>query len=177
MATRRGGAESARALARHWTRIAMTSSIPAMTEETPLPKRFGNTWKTLGQTAVVGLVIGLILYAITAATFIFSGGAAPGRALVAALLMIPIPALTIPLFILPTVLFSLHVRGEWLEHRFLERVVIERAPLADFESFRLRALFFAVVLNFKDGKHIHYIGGPDVAVLTDTMQTYASPPQ
>ena len=81
------------------------------------------------------LIIGVLAYAFSAAMFVFYEGL-PLERLIPLTFLLLVPAAAIGLAIAPTLLFSIHIVGEWVEHRFLDRWVLSRAKVSDFLSMQ-----------------------------------------
>jgi hypothetical protein len=119
--------------------------------------RFGNTTEQLRRGVIVGLIIGAVAYAFSAAMFVFHEKLPLDRLIPLAVIIV-VPASAIGLAIAPTVLFSIHLVGERVEHRLLDRWVLSRAKASDFLSMRSPSGFFAAVLRFADGTKMRIFG-------------------
>ena len=119
--------------------------------------RFGNTTEQLRRGVIVGLIIGAVAYAFSAVMFVFYEKLPLDR-LIPLTFILVVPASAIGLAIAPTLLFSIHLVGEWVEHRFLDRWVLSRAKTSDFRSMQSPSEFFAAVLRFADGTKIRIFG-------------------
>ena len=119
--------------------------------------RFGNTTEQLRRGMIVGLIIGAVAYAFSAAMFVFYEKM-PLERLIPLTFLLVVPAFAIGLAIAPTLLFSIHIIGEWVEHRFLDRWVLSRAKVSDFLSMQSPSGFFAAVLRFADGRKMRIFG-------------------
>jgi len=121
--------------------------------------RFGNTTAQLRRGVIVGLIIGAVAYVFSAAMFVFYEKLPLDRLIPLALILV-IPASAIGLAIAPTLWFSIHLVGELVEHRFLDRWVLSRARASEFLAMQSPSGFFAAVLQFADGTKMRIIGAP-----------------
>ena len=119
--------------------------------------RYGNTPRELKRVLIVGLVIGGIAYVFSAAMGLLVEHL-PVQRLLPLTFIIVLPPLILGLAILPTILFSIHVGDHWVEHRFLDRHLLSRARIQDFQRMRTGPPPFAAALDFKDGTRIRILG-------------------
>ena len=133
--------------------------------------RFGNSTEHLWKGIIVGLMIGAAAYVFSAAMLIFYEGLPPDR-LIPLTFILVVPALLIGLAIAPTLMFSVHIVGGWVEHRMLNRWVLSRARASDFTSMEAPSGFHAAVLRFADGTKIRFFGaeGEILASLESELQ-------
>ncbi|MGB3120590.1 MAG: hypothetical protein WBE58_17335 [Verrucomicrobiales bacterium] len=119
--------------------------------------RFGNTAKQLRRGVIVGLVIGGVAYAFSAAMFVFYERLPLAR-LIPLTVIVVLPALVIGLAILPTLMFSIHFVGDRVEHRMLDKWILSKAPASEFISMQVPSGIFAAKLNFADGTKMRFFG-------------------
>ncbi len=119
--------------------------------------RFGNTTEQLRRGVVVGLVVGVVAYIFCAAMFVFYERL-PLERLIPLTFVLVLPALVISLAILPTLMFSIHLVGEWVEHRMLDKLVLSRARASQFISMQVPSGVFAAKLGFTDGTKMRFFG-------------------
>ncbi|MBB5353249.1 hypothetical protein HNR46_003504 [Haloferula luteola] len=119
--------------------------------------RYGNTADHLKRGVIVGLIIGAVGYIFSALMIVFYEKLPPER-LIPLTFIIVVPALVIGLAIVPSLMFSIHILGDWVEHRFLERWTISRARASDFVSIISPAGLFAAKLQFSDGTKMRIFG-------------------
>jgi len=105
----------------------------------------------------VGLVIGIFAYVFCAAMFVFYERLPIDR-LIPLTLILVLPALAIGLAIAPTLMFSIHIVGDWVEHRMLDKWVLSRAQTSDFKRMDSPAGIFAAILQFSDGTKMRFFG-------------------
>ena len=55
-------------------------------------------------------------------------------------------------------MFSIHVEGDWVEHRMLDKWVLSRVLIADFKRMDPPAGMFATILQFSDGTKMRFFG-------------------
>ena len=125
--------------------------------------RFGNTMLELRGALVAGLVIGGVLASIMIGIAIFSPDYQPDR-----WYFIPIaavgPAVLLGLVVALTLIDSVHLEGDWVEHRVLDRWIIARHPIVEFERMDSPCGVFAAVIRF-DGGHKIRVPGAHLGVL------------
>ncbi|MGI9241642.1 MAG: hypothetical protein ACR2RV_12645 [Verrucomicrobiales bacterium] len=119
--------------------------------------RYGNTAEFLKRGVIVGLVIGALGYVFSALMIVFYEKLSPERLIPLGFILI-VPALAIGLAIAPTLMFSIHILGDWVEHRFLERWTLSRARASEFVSMSSPAGLFAAKLQFSDGTKMRIFG-------------------
>lgn len=117
--------------------------------------RFGNTPAILIRLLKTGLVMGILGAVFGAAMLIFYEKKEPVSAL-PVLCLIPGIPLILAVFAGPSVLFSIHIREGWVEHRFMNRRILSRARLSDYEGMDAPAQFCAAVLRFRGGQNIRF---------------------
>lgn len=120
-------------------------------------QRFGNTIKDTMRTLFVGIVAGVIAYVFSAFMLTFKEHR-PISVLFPLLFIIILPPVAIFIGVLPTLLFSLYVSNEWIEHRFLNRFVVSRAKVTDLTQIAAPSGTFAAVLHFSGGRRIRFYG-------------------
>lgn len=126
--------------------------------------RYGNTADHLKRGVIVGFIIGAIGYVFSALMILFFEELSPERLIPLAFILI-VPALAIGLAIAPTLMFSIHILGDRVEHRFWGRWTLSRARASDFVSMISPAGVFAAKLQFSDGTIIR-IFGVDLGILS-----------
>lgn len=119
--------------------------------------RSGNTTDHLKIGVLVGLIIGAVSYVFSALMILFYEKLPPERLIPLTFILI-VPALAIGLAIAPTLMFSIHILGDWVEHRFFERWTLSRARASDFVSMISPAGVFAAKLQFSDGTKMRIFG-------------------
>ena len=119
--------------------------------------RYGNTTDHLKRGVIVGLIIGAVGYVFSALMFLFYEKLPPERLIPLTFILI-VPALAIGLAIAPTLMFSIHILGDWVEHRFLERWTLSRARASEFVSMTSPSGGFAAKLQFSDGTKMRIFG-------------------
>lgn len=119
--------------------------------------RYGNTAHQLKRGVTVGLIVGAVAYVFSAVMFLYHEKLPPER-LIPLTFIIVVPALAIALAIAPTLMFSIYILGDWVEHRFLERWTISRARASDFVSMTSPAGVFSARLKFSDGTKMRILG-------------------
>jgi len=124
--------------------------------------RFGNTAEQLWRWMLIGLASGCVVYVVAVALFVVSDGFLLER-LVPPTFMIVVP-LGIGVVIAPTLMFSIHFVGDWVEHRLLDRWVLSRARASDFISMKGPSGFFAARIMFGDGTEMRFLGA-DLRIL------------
>ena len=138
--------------------------------------RFGNTAEQLWRWMLVGLAGGCVFYVVSVALFVFSEGLLLER-LIPPTFMIVVP-LVIGVVIAPTLMFSIHFVGDWVEHRLLDRWVLSRARASDFISMKRPSGLFAARIMFGDGTEMRFLGA-DLRILasleTELHRRIASP--
>lgn len=70
----------------------------------------------------------------------------------------PVAPLGFLVCVIPTLLFSIHLHKGYIEHRLMDRWVLSRAPVADYEGMKTPARFCAAVLEFKNCQKMHFFG-------------------
>jgi hypothetical protein len=119
--------------------------------------RFGNTTAELRRGVIVGFVFGLIAYLISALMFVFYERLSTA-CLVPLTFIVFVPPLGIALGTAPSIVFSIHINDDWVEHRILNTWVISRARASTFILMEPPARFPAVLV-FADGIKIRLVGG------------------
>jgi hypothetical protein len=130
--------------------------------------RYGNTFRHLKRGITVGLLIGIVAYGIGALMFLFVKHL-PVERLVPLTFIIAVPTLAIGIAVAPTLMFSIHIAGEWVEHRFLNRYVISRARVRDYQAMESPSGLFAATLRFADGTLIR-IWGTHLGILAQLQR-------
>lgn len=117
--------------------------------------RFGNTPAILIQLLKTGLVMG-ILGAVFGATMLIFYEKKEPAAVLPVLCLVPGIPIILMMAAGPSVLFSIHINNGWVEHRFMNRRVLSRARLSDYEGMDAPAQFCAAVLRFSGGQNIRF---------------------
>ena len=126
--------------------------------------RFGNTSEQHRRGLIAGFVIGAIAYVFSSAMFIFYERLPLSR-LIPLTFILVVPAFAIGLGIAPTLMFSIHIEGEWVEHRLFDRWTISCAKASNFVRMQAPSGVFAAILRFSDGTKIRFFGG-DIGIIS-----------
>lgn len=119
--------------------------------------RYGNTADHLKRGMMAGLILGAVAYVLIVLMFLlYENG--PLQRLLPLTFVIVLPALAIGLAIAPTLMFSIHLLGDRVEHRFLDRWTLSQARVSDFARMISPAGIFAAKLQFSDGTNIRILG-------------------
>jgi hypothetical protein len=119
--------------------------------------RIGNTTAELRRGVIAGFVVGLIAYLFCALMFIFYERLPTAR-LIPLTFIVFVPPLCITLGIAPTLVFSIHIKDDWVEHRIFNTWVTSRARASTFIFMETQASFPAVLV-FANGTKIRLLGG------------------
>jgi len=106
---------------------------------------------------VTGTIVGIIAY-LFSGYFILFHEHRPLSVLLPLLFIILIPPIAIFLGIIPTLLFSIYISDEWIEHRFLDKFIVSKFKISDFVSITAPSGAFAAVLHFSNGKCMRFFG-------------------
>lgn len=119
--------------------------------------RYGNTFDGLKNGMISVAIMGTVFALIIAAFLVFHEH--KRIADVAIIFLLPILLDTVfCLVILPTLCFSIHLRGNVVEHRFLDRWVLSSANIHDFQKMTIAEKGWGAILTFASGKQIRFIG-------------------
>ncbi len=119
--------------------------------------RYGNSIHHLIKALKVGITIGTLGYSAAALMFIFVEKLPIDRLLPLSFIII-LPPIIMGIAVLPTILFSIYITENWVEHRFLERHILSRAKLSEFDVMYSPSGMFAAKLHFSDGSRIRFYG-------------------
>lgn len=119
--------------------------------------RFGNTPSVLIRPLLTLSVLGLLIavFAMFMMRYVEDKSWAESLRV---LWIAPIAPAVFLLGVVPTVLFSIHLHNGYVEHRLMDRWVLSRAPVADYEGMKTPARFCAAVLEFKNRQKMHFFG-------------------
>lgn len=119
--------------------------------------RYGNTADHLKRGVIVGLIVGAVGYLLSALMILFYVKL-PADRLIPLTFMLIVPALAMGLAIAPTLMFSIHILGDSVEHRLWDRWTLSRARASDYVSMVSPAGPFAAKLQFSDGTKMRIFG-------------------
>ncbi len=119
--------------------------------------RFGNGKRELRGALVGGLVIGIVLAGIMIVASILSPDWGHGPWYLPLMLTF-FPCVLLGSIVSLTLLDSVYLDGDWVEHRIFNRWIIARIPIVEFERMDSPSGVFAAVLRFKGGRKIRIPG-------------------
>lgn len=120
--------------------------------------RFGNTPYLFRRCIFSGLVLGVVGCLVIIPLMIYEGVPLERFLPFDFLFILLTPALVLGVIMLPTVIFSIHINEEWVEHRAFDRWVLSRGRIEDFLSMESPAGVFAAKLRFSDRTTIRFFG-------------------
>lgn len=121
---------------------------------------YGNTPRALGKATIVGSALTIVVFVIfMVAAWVKGGVSAIPTAFRWPVVAVPfLVGGIVPAFVLPTTLFNISVEDGTIRHLFLNRYILAEHPIDDLEAIDLGRGLFAVVLHFRDGARIRFLG-------------------